>query len=47
MRVSFDDLDVALRPASDDPSFAVQWSKSGGEDAMIERTMQRWRAQSR
>jgi hypothetical protein len=47
MRVSFDDLDVALRPASDDPSFAKQWSKTGGEDAMIERTMQRWRAQSR
>ena len=47
MRVSFDDLDAALRPASDDPSFAAQWSKSGGEDAMIERTTQRWRAQSR
>lgn len=47
MRVSFDDLDPALRPASDDPSFAAQWSKSGGEDAMIDRTMQRWRAQSR
>ncbi|WP_082701726.1 helicase HerA domain-containing protein [Novosphingobium sp. FSW06-99] len=47
MRVSFDDLDAALRPASDDPSFAAQWSKSGGEDAMIERTLQRWRAQSR
>jgi len=47
MRVSFDDLDAALRPASEDPSFAMQWSKSGGEDAMIERTLQRWRAQSR
>ena len=47
MRVSFDDLDASLRPASDDPSFAAQWSKSGGEDAMIERTTQRWRAQSR
>jgi len=47
MRVSFDDLDAALRPASDDPSFAAQWSKSGGEEAMIDRTMQRWRAQSR
>ncbi len=47
MRVSFDDLDALLRPASDDPSFAAQWAKAGGEEAMIERTMQRWRAQSR
>jgi len=47
MRVSFDDLDVALRPASADPSFALQWGKRGGEEAMIERTTQRWRAQSR
>ena len=47
MRVSFDDLDASLRPASDDPSFATQWRKTGGEEAMIERTMQRWRAQSR
>jgi DNA helicase HerA-like ATPase len=47
MRVAFDDLDAALRPASADPSFAEQWGKSGGEEAMIARTTQRWRAQSR
>jgi hypothetical protein len=47
MRVSFDDLDAALRPASADPSFSVEWGRSGGEDRMIERTTQRWRAQSR
>jgi uncharacterized protein len=47
MRVSFDDLDAALRPASADPSFAQQWAKSGGEAAMLDRTTQRWRAQSR
>lgn len=47
MRVSFDDLDAALRPASADPSFSTQWKKSGGENMMIERTAQRWRAQSR
>nr|WP_232281090.1 ATP-binding protein [Novosphingobium nitrogenifigens] len=47
MRVAFDDLDPRLRPASADPSFAVQWAKSGGEEAMVERTTQRWRAQSR
>ena len=47
MRVSFDDLDAALRPASADPSFSAQWAKSGGEDTMIDRTTQRWRAQSR
>ena len=47
MRVAFDDLDAELRPASADPSFAAQWGKSGGEEMMIERTTQRWRAQSR
>ena len=47
MRVSFDDLDEHLRPASADPSFAERWARTGGEDAMIERTTQRWRAQSR
>ena len=47
MRVAFDDLDAALRPASADPSFAEQWAKTGGEEAMIARTTQRWRAQSR
>lgn len=47
MRVMFDDLDPALRPASADPSFASQWKKTGGEAAMLDRTMQRWRAQSR
>lgn len=47
MRVAFDDLETALRPASADPSFAQQWAQSGGEEAMIDRTTQRWRAQSR
>jgi len=47
MRVSFDDLDAMKRPASNDPSFYELWSKSGGEDRAVERTVQRWRAQSR
>ena len=47
MRVSFDDLEPMKRPASNDPSFAELWSTSGGEDRAVERTVQRWRAQSR
>ncbi|NML92140.1 ATP-binding protein [Novosphingobium olei] len=47
VRVTFDELDAPLRPASDDPSFAQLWCKSGGEEASVERTVQRWRAQSR
>ncbi len=47
MRVSFDELDTMLRPASADPSFSELWSRSGGEDMAVERTVQRWRAQSR
>ncbi|MFN3458794.1 MAG: ATP-binding protein, partial [Novosphingobium sp.] len=47
MRVSFDELDAIKRPASNDPSFYELWSKSGGEERAVERTVQRWRAQSR
>ncbi len=47
MRVSFDDLEEFKRPASADPSFTELWSESGGEDEMVERTVQRWRAQGR
>ncbi|MCC6941259.1 MAG: DUF87 domain-containing protein [Novosphingobium sp.] len=47
MRVSFDALELIKRPASNDPSFYELWSQSGGEDRAVERTVQRWRAQSR
>ncbi len=47
VRVTFDELDAALRPASDDPSFAQLWNHVGGEEEAVERTVQRWRAQSR
>lgn len=47
VRVTFDELEAPLRPASDDPSFAKLWCKSGGEEVAVERTVQRWRAQSR
>ncbi|WP_423142031.1 ATP-binding protein [Parablastomonas sp. CN1-191] len=46
-RVSFDDLEEMKRPASADPSFSQLWSQSGGEEEMVERTVQRWRAQGR
>ncbi|CAM4098945.1 Helicase HerA central domain-containing protein [Novosphingobium lubricantis] len=47
MRVSFDELEAIKRPASNDPSFAELWSRAGGEEQAVERTVQRWRAQSR
>ncbi|MFN2098667.1 ATP-binding protein [Altererythrobacter sp. MF3-039] len=45
IRVSFDNLEEAKRPASEDPSFVELWSKSGGEEDMVYRTVQRWRSQ--
>lgn len=47
IRVSFDDLEEFKRPASEDPSFSELWNASGGEEVMVERTVQRWRAQGR
>jgi DNA helicase HerA-like ATPase len=47
MRVSFDELEAIKRPASNDPSFYELWSKTGDAERAVERTVQRWRAQSR
>jgi DNA helicase HerA-like ATPase len=47
IRVSFDDLEEFKRPASEDPSFTQLWSNTGGEEEMVQRTVQRWRAQGR
>lgn len=47
IRVSFDELDEMKRPASADPSFTQLWNSSGGEEEMVQRTVQRWRAQGR
>lgn len=47
MRVSFDELEAMKRPASNDPSFYELWSKADADDRAVERTVQRWRAQSR
>ncbi|MFC0204274.1 ATP-binding protein [Novosphingobium soli] len=47
MRVAFDDLEEAKRPASADPSFTRLWNETGGEEEMVLRTVQRWRAQGR
>ncbi|WP_373418074.1 ATP-binding protein [Erythrobacter sp. LQ02-29] len=43
MRLRFDPLDEAKRPASDDPSFSTMWAKGGGERQSVERIVQRWR----
>jgi len=47
IRVTFDDLEEYKRPASADPSFTELWSNGGGEEEMVLRTVQRWRAQGR
>jgi len=47
IRATFDDLEEFKRPASEDPSFSQLWTESGGEEDMMSRTVQRWRAQGR
>ncbi len=47
VRVLFDTLDDMKRPASGDPVFSQLWRETGGEDAILDRTIKRWRAQGR
>lgn len=47
IRVAFDELAEAKRPASADPLVSELWCQSGGEEEMVHRTVQRWRAQGR
>ncbi|MFT3966830.1 MAG: DUF853 family protein [Sphingobium sp.] len=43
VRVNLDTLEENRRPASADPVFTAQWRKTGGEEAIIDRTIGRWR----
>ena len=47
IRVAFDGLEEAKRPASGDPLFSELWCETGGEEQIIQRTIARWRAQGR
>ena len=47
IRVSFDSLEEAKRPASEDPSFVELWNESGGEEEAVQRVVRRWRSQGR
>jgi hypothetical protein len=47
IRLSFDDLDPSLRPASTDPLFSELWQQTGGEEAAIDQVIGRWRSQCR
>ncbi len=47
IRVAFDTLEEAKQPASTDPLFSELWRDIGGEDQIIGRTIQRWRAQGK
>ncbi len=44
MRVTFDTLEEAKRPASEDPSFSALWRETGGEEDALHRIVQRWRS---
>ena len=47
IRVALDTLEEHKRPASEDPLFSVLWQETGGEEAILERVVRRWRAQGR
>ncbi len=47
IRVRFDDLEPDKRPASEDPLFSDLWTQTGGEEGILERTIQRWRSQGK
>jgi DNA helicase HerA-like ATPase len=47
IRVGFDDLEPAKRPASTDPLFSELWRQTGGEAQILERVIKRWRSQGR
>lgn len=47
IRVALDNLEPERRPASSDPSFTDQWRDCGGENEILERTVNRWRNQGR
>jgi len=47
IRVAFDNLEPERRPASADPLFSELWNQCGGEDEILERTINRWRNQGR
>jgi hypothetical protein len=43
VRVTLDDLEADRRPASADPVFTTLWRETGGEEEILERTINRWR----
>nr|WP_256210846.1 DUF87 domain-containing protein [Sphingomonas sp. OV641] len=47
IRVAFDRLEEIKRPASADPIFSQLWRDVGQEEDIIQRTIQKWRAQGR
>nr|WP_246348314.1 ATP-binding protein [Sphingomonas aerophila] len=47
IRVALDTLEEAKRPASGDPVFSQLWREVGDEEAIITRTIKRWRAQGK
>ncbi|MEZ5656478.1 MAG: DUF87 domain-containing protein [Sphingobium sp.] len=47
IRVALDTLEERRRPASSDPSFSELWQEAGDEEAILNRTITRWRNQGR
>ncbi|MXP25754.1 DUF87 domain-containing protein [Altererythrobacter indicus] len=47
VRVAFDDLEEAKRPASEDPSFSSRWREPGSDMESLDRIVHRWRSQGK
>ncbi len=47
VRVMLDELPPHLRPSSRDPSFSELWGQAGDQVQTVDRTIKRWRSQSR
>ena len=47
IRVSFDNLDSEMCPASNDPVFSELWKRTGNEALILARVINRWRSQGR
>jgi uncharacterized protein len=47
MRISIDDLEASMRPASEDPQFSTLWAETVQDAGLVDRIVRKWRAQGR
>ena len=46
LQVRIDEVDVRMRPRSDDPVYSEAWRQTDDETGTLDRTIERWRSQS-